>query len=158
MKTKNFWALSLSVFFFGTVALSAQETAPEKTTTETTVAPKKAKKKKEKGLSQEEILRREQIAAQIQKEKEESLNKVKITKYTVMSKFESDLVISAEEREEKKQQRILDTYRRKELLDTMDISARKRRKLLKDLRKTPFSDRLSKATVIVETDFEEEEN
>ena len=156
MKRLNVWAFGLCYLFFGAGILSAQETTENTATAEPIYFAKEVKKKK-KVLSPEEVLRREQIAAKIQKEKEESLNKVKITKYTVMSNFEPDLVISSEEREEKKQQRIVKTYRKKELLDTMDISDRKRKRLMKDLRKTPFSNRLSKATVIVETEFQDDD-
>ena len=58
---------------------------------------------------------------------------------------------------EKKQERIADTEMKLRILDTLDISNRKKRKLLLDLKYSPFSDRLNKATV-VDTEFEDTSN
>ena len=77
---------------------------------------------------------------------------IKVQKYTLMERFEPNLVVSMEDRIQLKKGRIAETNRTKELLDTLDISDRKRRKLLKDLRLSPFSNRLSK--VIAEAKFE----
>ncbi|WP_299433205.1 hypothetical protein [uncultured Maribacter sp.] len=113
-------------------------------------------------VSAQEIIDEEAIKKEILLEKnkeyqEESISKIKITKYTVMSKFEPDYVIPAEERIAQKKHRIFETYRKKDMLDTLDISERKRKKLIQDLRTSPFSDRLSKS-VIVNTKFEDEED
>lgn len=77
---------------------------------------------------------------------------IKVQKYTVMERFEPNLVVSVEDRIQLKKDRIVETSRTKELLDTLDISNRKRRKLLKDLQLSPFSNRLSK--VVAEAKFE----
>jgi len=107
-------------------------------------------------LSAQETNNEEKIELQNKKHKEESINNIEIAKHSEMSKFEPDYVASPEERVEQKKQRIVEAYRQKSILDTLDISDRKRKKLIRDLSDSPFSDRLSKA-VIVETKFEDEE-
>jgi len=84
-------------------------------------------------------------------------NEIKVQKHTVMERFEPEMVISVEDRIQLKQDRIVELRRTKELLDTLSISKRQRRKLLRDLRRSPvFSERLNK--VIAENIFEEDDN
>ena len=68
----------------------------------------------------------------------------------IMYKFEPDFLTSMEERK----QRI---ERTRAILDTLDISERRRRKLLKDLYKNGITKRLSKA-LLVDTKFEDIED
>ncbi len=78
-----------------------------------------------------------------------------VKKHTVMDKFEPKLVIPHEERialREKYNEFIVNA---KEAIDTLQISDRKRRKLLRDLKESPFSNRLSKV-MTAETQFEED--
>ncbi|MFK5974591.1 MAG: hypothetical protein QM485_15095 [Flavobacteriaceae bacterium] len=77
---------------------------------------------------------------------------IKVQKYTLIERFEPNFVVSMEDRIQLKKGRIAETSRTKELLDSLHISKRKRRKLLKDLRLSPFSNRLAK--VIAEAKFE----
>ena len=77
-----------------------------------------------------------------------------VTKYTVMERFEPRLMPSAEERLKFKEVRVAEINRRREILDTLDISERKREKLLSDLLKDPFSTRLSRT--LAEIEFEED--
>lgn len=86
-----------------------------------------------------------------------SQKELKVKRHTIMQQFEPDLVISAQERLTIKKKRKEETERKLAMIDIMDISERKRRKLLKDLIKTPYSTRLSKATAIVDTKFEDDE-
>lgn len=80
---------------------------------------------------------------------------IKVQKHTVMEKFEPELVIPVEDRIQLKEDRIVEIKRTKELLDTLSISKRKRRKLMRDLKRSPiFSERLNK--VIAENKFEED--
>jgi len=79
----------------------------------------------------------------------------KIKKHTVLEQYESDLVLSAEDRLQLKKERIATIKKRKGIIDTLDISERQRRRLLKELYRTPFSDRWEK--VIAEIEFEDEE-
>ncbi|MEP3210074.1 MAG: hypothetical protein ABJN95_12825 [Maribacter sp.] len=79
---------------------------------------------------------------------------VKVQRHTVMSRFDSEIASSEEERLKKRQQRIAETERKLSILDTLDISERKRKMLLRDLKYNPFSNRLNKATY-VGTEFED---
>lgn len=89
--------------------------------------------------------------------KQNEKKNIKVQKHTVMEKFEPELVIPVEDRIQLKEDRIVELKRTKELLDTLSISKRKRRRLMRDLRRSPvFSDRLNK--VIAENKFEENEN
>ncbi|WP_289644644.1 hypothetical protein [Maribacter aestuarii] len=54
-----------------------------------------------------------------------------------------------------KKKRIAHQRTTKRMLDTLDISDRKRRKLTRELRKSPFSDRITR-TILAETDFEDD--
>ncbi|SDL24186.1 hypothetical protein SAMN04488514_101126 [Kriegella aquimaris] len=81
---------------------------------------------------------------------------VSVQKHTLMERFEPDLMVPLEERIALKKQRIADAQRTRALLDTLDISERKRQKLLNDLKESPFSNRLSKT--IADSKFEDAEN
>ncbi len=71
-----------------------------------------------------------------------------------MERFEPDFVVTADERMEKKQQRVVDTELKLKIIDTLNVSDRKKRKLLLDLKYAPYSDRLQNAT-LVDTEFED---
>ena len=79
---------------------------------------------------------------------------VKVKRHTVMSRFDMDIASSEEERMKKKQARIADAEYKLSVIDTLDISERKRKMLLHDLKHNPFSDRLIKAT-LADTKFED---
>ena len=82
---------------------------------------------------------------------------LKVQRHKVMERFEPEMVISAEDRLQLKEDRIIHLIATKELLDTLNISKRKRRRLMRDLKRSPiFSERLNK--VIAETKFEEDDN
>lgn len=78
-----------------------------------------------------------------------------IRKYTIMERFEPELIISAEERAEMKMKRIEEAEYTLNVLDTMKISNRKRHLLLRDLKYNPFSNRLNK--FIVDSKFDDAE-
>jgi hypothetical protein len=86
---------------------------------------------------------------------EEKNDNLKVTKYTVMETFEPDLVLSVDERVRLKQERLNEIKRRKVMLDTVEMSERRRERLLKALLKNPFSDKMNKA--VAEIEFEDEE-
>ncbi|RKN81217.1 hypothetical protein [Ulvibacterium marinum] len=79
-------------------------------------------------------------------EKEESA----IIERTYMERFEPQLIKSVEERLALKQLRIAEMRRKMVILDSLDISERRRRALQKDLRNNPFSHRLSKTLSTIE--------
>ena len=63
-----------------------------------------------------------------------------IQKRTLMNKFEPDYVPSVAERIALKQSRLAHQFRIKKILDTLDISNARKRRLLKELKRNPFSD------------------
>ena len=115
MRTRNFRALAIGVFLFGSVTVSAQATSNKK----------------------------------VKKE-------VKVQRHTIMERFAPDISLTAEQRKEKKVQHLKDIQLKKSVLDTMDISERRRQKLMADLLKTPYSNRLYKAMADVK--FEEDDD
>ncbi len=80
-----------------------------------------------------------------EKAKKDTDEAIKVKKHTVMERYEPGLVLSAEERLEKKKNRLAEIKRKRAIIDTMSISNRKRRKLLLELYRSPYSTRLSKA-------------
>jgi hypothetical protein len=87
-------------------------------------------------------------------------NEIRVKQKTKMEKFEPEMVISVEERTQMKEDRLAEIERGKRIIDTMNISERKKRKLLGDLYWSPYSDRLEKNisnTKIVDTKFEEDD-
>jgi hypothetical protein len=75
-----------------------------------------------------------------------------ILEHTFMERFEPAYVVSAQERAEMKRKRIANTEFTLSILDTIQISNRKRKLLLHDLKYNPFSDRLSKFIVEIKFD------
>ena len=67
-----------------------------------------------------------------------------VKKYTIMERFEPELILTAGEREDLKAERFAEIQTTMRILDTMEISDRKREKLYNDLIDDPFSVRLSK--------------
>ena len=83
---------------------------------------------------------------------------LKVKKYTVMEQYEPELVLSVNERVRLKKKRIATIKRRRVILDTLDISERRRERLLKALLKNPFSDKLNKAVAEIEFVGDEVDN
>lgn len=83
---------------------------------------------------------------------------IKVKKYTVMEQYEPELVLSVNERVRLKKKRIATIKRRRGILDTLDISERRRERLLKELLNNPFSDKLNKAVADIEFVEDEVEN
>jgi hypothetical protein len=81
-------------------------------------------------------------------------NEFTVKKRTVLERFDSDLVISPEERIKLKIDRVAAIQERLEIMDTLELSDRQRRRLLKELYLSPFSDEWNK--VIADLEFEEE--
>jgi hypothetical protein len=74
----------------------------------------------------------------------------KVKKHTVMEQYEPAMVLSVNERIRLKQERFTTIKRRRGILDTLDISDRRRQRLLKELVRNPFSDRLNRAVADIE--------
>ncbi|TMM57266.1 hypothetical protein FEE95_12325 [Maribacter algarum] len=124
MKTSRIWTLSLCAFFFASASIYGQQSISEPATVKKTVSLKIDK------------------------------SNVKVQRHTVMSRFEPEIASTEEKRLEKRHNRIAETERKLSIIDTLDISKRRKKALLRDLEYTPFSDRLNKAT-LVDTKFEE---
>jgi len=73
-----------------------------------------------------------------------------VTRYTVMERFEPQLMPSTEQRLKMKEKHVAEIRRRREILDTINISERKRNKLMRDILKNPFSPRLSRTLAEIE--------
>lgn len=85
------------------------------------------------------------VGGSAQSEKKDTLGKkLKVEKRTVLEEYEPDMILSAKDRMDLKKKRMVEAKRRQGILDTLDIPDRKRKKLLKDLYKNPFSERLLK--------------
>ncbi len=78
-----------------------------------------------------------------------------VKKRTLLNQFESDYVLPASKRIALKQSRIAYQYHTKEILDTLDISDRKRKRLIEELKRNPFSERIQEA---IANELEVEEN
>lgn len=74
----------------------------------------------------------------------------KVQKHTVMEQYEPAMVLSVDERVRLKKERLVTIKRRRGILDTLDISDRRRQRLLKELIRNPFSDRLNRAVADIE--------
>lgn len=85
-----------------------------------------------------------QLCAQSELSNSENNSSV-VQKYTVMEKFEPDLVIPVDERKRLKEERKQMVVQRKNVLDTMNISDRRRSRLLRELKENPFSGRINRA-------------
>jgi hypothetical protein len=64
----------------------------------------------------------------------------RIRVHTVMEHYAPEYVLAPEERRRLKNERHKDIAARRAVIDTLDISRRKKRRLLRELYNTPFSD------------------
>lgn len=83
-----------------------------------------------------------------------SQKELKIRERTIMAQFESNMVLSAEERLQKKLDRRELILKRQAIIDTLDISERRRKRLLQELYNSPFSSRWNR--LVARMDFEED--
>lgn len=84
---------------------------------------------------------------------EKSKKEVDVQRHTVMEQFASEDLFTLEERKQKRLAHLAEIEKLKKALDTMDISRRKKRKILADLINKPYSDRVNQA--MAEINFEE---
>lgn len=73
-----------------------------------------------------------------------------------MERYEPDFVLSPEERLQLKRERLATIKMRRAVIDTLDISDRKRRRLLKELYRSPLSDHWDR--LVADLSFEEPDN
>jgi hypothetical protein len=86
-----------------------------------------------------------------------STKKIKVKKHTVLAQYEPELVTSADERMRLKTERLQTIKERRLIIDTLDISDRKRKKLLKELYRSPFSYKWDKVIAEIQGEFEDED-
>lgn len=87
---------------------------------------------------------------QTKKEKE-----VKVQRHTVMEQFAREITPTEAQRRQMKLTHLAEIEKLKKALDTMDISRRKKRKILADLVNKPYSDRVNQA--MAEISFDDDE-
>ncbi|WP_405414484.1 hypothetical protein [Maribacter sp. Asnod1-A12] len=63
-------------------------------------------------------------------------------KRLLLNQFESDMVLTASERVALKQSRLAHQHKTKSILDTLDISEARRNRLLQELKRNPFSEKI----------------
>ena len=83
-----------------------------------------------------------------------TIKEIKLKERTVLGQFESNFVLSADERLKKKLERKELIAKRRSIIDTLDISERRKRRLLKELYNSPFTTRWDK--VVATMEFEED--
>ena len=82
---------------------------------------------------------------------------IKVKKHTVLGQYEPGMVISADERIQLKSERITAIKLKRMIIDTLDISDRKRRRLLRELYRSPFTYQWDKFIATIEAEDEEED-
>ena len=96
-----------------------------------------------------------QMAAQEHVSKSES-KEIRVKKHTVLAQYEPELVVPADERLQLKNDRLNTIRERRAIIDTLTLSDRKRRKLLKELYRSPFSNHWDKLIADIEAEEEED--
>ena len=96
------------------------------------------------------------LKAQEQTTKSE-IKEIRVKKHTVLAQYEPELVVPAEERLQLKNDRLNTIKERRAIIDTLQLSDRKRRKLLKELYRSPFSYHWDKVIADIEAEEEEED-
>lgn len=80
---------------------------------------------------------------------------LKVKKHTVLAQYEDQMVLSAEERLRLKQERRELVLKRRAILDTLDISESRRRRLLRELYRSPFSTKWER--LVTDLDIEDQD-
>lgn len=78
---------------------------------------------------------------------------VKVVKRTVMEQYEPGMILTANDRIRLKKERNALLQKRRSIIDTLDISERRKRSLLKELYSTPYSHKWDK--VIADLELED---
>lgn len=80
------------------------------------------------------------------------LQDIQVKRYTVMQQFAPELVVPADERMRMKEERITTVRFREAVIDTLDIPEWKKRRLLRELYSTPFTDEWDKVFTSMESE------
>ncbi len=71
-----------------------------------------------------------------------------------MERYEPEMILSVEKRIALKKERLATIKKRRQIIDTLDISDRKKRRLLKELYQSPSTEKWDK--LIADIEFEED--
>ncbi len=93
------------------------------------------------------------LSAQVNPSAEQHRDTLFVKYKTVLEQYEADFVASTQERLRKKQQRQALIQFRETVIDTLPISNRLKRRLLKELYNTPFTEEWSR--VLADLEFED---
>ena len=100
------------------------------------------------------LLAATQVSAQNTAPKTEK-KEVEVQRHTVMEQFAAEKTFTLEERKQKRLAHLEEIEKLKKALDTMDISRRRKKKILSDLINKPYSDRVNQA--MADINFEDED-
>ena len=78
------------------------------------------------------------------------LEEIRVRRFTLMQQYAPDLVVPAEERERMKEERITTVRYREAVIDTLDIPDWRKRRLRRELYRTPFTDEWDKVFTSME--------
>ncbi|MBT8184767.1 MAG: hypothetical protein KJN76_07990 [Eudoraea sp.] len=81
---------------------------------------------------------------------------IKVVKRTVMEQYEPGMILTADDRTRLKKERIALIQKRRRIIDTLDISERRKRSLLKELYRSPHTDKWDR--LIADLEFEDDED
>ena len=87
-----------------------------------------------------------------QEVKKAQKEEVKVVKRTLMEKYEPEMILTAEDRAQLKLERLARIQKRHRIIDTLKISERKKRGLLRELYRSPHSYKWDK--LIADLEFE----
>ena len=93
-------------------------------------------------------------SAVAQETKETNKKEIKVKKKTVMEQYEPEMILTVDDRIKLKKDRLALIKKRRSIIDTLDISDRRKRRLLKELYRTPHSYKWEK--LIADIEFEDE--
>lgn len=87
--------------------------------------------------------------------KKSQKNEVVVVKRTLIEKYEPEMILTAEDRARLKLERMALIQKRHSIIDTLDISERRKRSLLKELYRSPHSYKWDK--LIADLEFKDED-
>ncbi|MCW5515308.1 hypothetical protein [Muriicola sp. Z0-33] len=90
-----------------------------------------------------------------QETKKGDKKEVAVVKRTLIEKYEPEMILTAEDRARLKLERMALIQKRHSIIDTLDISERRKRSLLKELYRTPHSYKWDK--LIADLEFKDED-
>ena len=81
---------------------------------------------------------------------------IRVKRFTLMQQFAPELVVPADERVRMKEARITTVRYREAVIDTLDLPEWKKRRLLRELYRTPFTDEWDKVFTSMEPELHPE--